>query len=83
MSEPPQTPREYAYVSITGPGLHQAITGCLGFEPSEAGNVGDPNPKTGRPYRHLTWRMLSGLDDTHAMSEHISSLLLTFGQRSR
>jgi hypothetical protein len=83
MSEPPHTSREYAYVSITGPGTHEAVTQRLGIEPSEARNVGDINSRTGRPFKGMRWKLQSGHDDTHPLTEHISSLLLIIGLKAR
>lgn len=77
------TDREYAYVAIQGPSTHEDITQQLGIQPTEFGNVGDLNPRTGRPYRFVTWIVQSGLDDTHSLDEHINALLLTFARVER
>ena len=69
------TPREFAYLSITGPGTHEAITERLRVQPSEAWNAGDANPRTGQPRKFMCWRLRSGCDDTRSLEEHIRSLL--------
>lgn len=76
------TGREYAYVSITGPGTHEAVTERIGLKPSEAWNVGDVNPKNGRPRNFMRWELRSGLDDTHRLKEHIAILLTYLGAKS-
>lgn len=75
MSERSLTPREFVYLRITGPGGHAAITERLGFPPSEAWDVGDVHPKSGKPRRFMCWQLRSGLDDTHSVDEHLRSLL--------
>ena len=76
MCSTPLTIREYAYVSITGPGTHENITEVLGLQPSEAWNVGETNGRTGRPRRQMRWMLYSGLDDTHPLNQHIELLFL-------
>ena len=58
------TRREYAYVSISGPGTHEAVTAALQLRPSEAWNAGDKNPRNGKPRRGMVWRLSSDLDGT-------------------
>ena len=82
MSQPQLTGREYAYVSIHGPGTHEAISEKLGLHPSEAWNVGDINIRNGNPHKHMRWALRSGLDDTHPMEEHLRSLLLYFNGKA-
>lgn len=82
MTAPPLTSREYAYVHITGPGTHEAISELLGLKASESWNVGDINPRTGKPRTFMSWRLGSGLDDTHPLSRHIESLLLMLGTKA-
>ncbi|MDR2688255.1 MAG: DUF4279 domain-containing protein [Azoarcus sp.] len=76
MTSPPLTDRQYAYFRISGPGTHEEITALLGLRPSEAWNVGDMNPRTGKPRKFMSWRLGSGLDDMHPLDEHIKYLLL-------
>ena len=79
---PSLTPREFAYLSVTGPGAHETITEQLGLEPTEAWNVGDINPRTGPARKFMSWRLKSGLDDTRSVDEHIKSLLLAIGHKT-
>jgi len=76
------TRREFAYLSITGPGLHEAVTERLGLKPSDAWNAGDINPRSGRPRTFMAWKLRSGLDDTRSLDDHISSLLLVVGRKA-
>jgi len=78
MSQPQQTAREYAYISITGPGTHEVITERLGMKPTEAWNVGDIDERNGRPRKFMAWHLRNGLDDTHPLEQHIAELLLIF-----
>jgi hypothetical protein len=82
MSQPALTPREFCYVSITGPGPFEQVSACLGFQPSEAWNAGDHNPRTGQPRKFMAWKLKSGLDDSHPISEHMASLLRMLGVRA-
>ena len=82
MTSPPLTNREYAYFHITGPGSHEDVTALLGVRPSEAWNVGDVNPRNGKPRTFMSWRMSSGLDDTRLLAEHISNILLWLHPRA-
>ncbi len=75
MTSPPLTKREYAYVAITGPGTHEAITAQLRLSPSEAWNMGDIHPRNGKPRPRMSWILASGLDDTQALNLHIDTLL--------
>jgi len=75
-------PREFAYVRITGPGTHEALTERLRVEPSEAWNAGDVNPKNGLPRRSMCWRLKSGRDDTRSLEEHIRFLLVGLSLRA-
>lgn len=81
MSKPTLTPREFAYLSITGPGTHEAITERLRTQPSEAWNAGDANPRTGQPRKSMCWRLRSGSDDTRSLAEHVQSLLVGMSMR--
>ena len=76
MTSPPLTTREYAYLHITGPSTHEEVTALLGVKPSDAWNVGDANPRNGKPRQRMSWSMSSGLDDTRPLAEHIGALLL-------
>jgi hypothetical protein len=76
MTSPPLTRREYAYLRITGPGTHETITEILGLKPSEAWNVGDPNPRNGKPRTFMSWRLSSGFEDTVPLGQHIETLFL-------
>ena len=76
MTSPPLTKREYAYFHISGPGTHEQVTEIIGLRPSEAWNVGDKNPQSGKMCRFMSWRMRSGLDDTQPLEQHIHNLLL-------
>ena len=76
MTSPPLTCREYAYVRITGPGTHEKVTEILGLTPSEAWNAGDEDPRRGKPRKFMSWRLSSGLDDTHSLDQHIENLFL-------
>jgi hypothetical protein len=82
MSTSQLTCREYAYVIISGPGTHEAISTAVGLNPTEAWNVGDINPRDGKPRRDMRWILRSGLDDTHSIEEHIQSLILIFQVKS-
>ena len=82
MTSPPLTRREYAYVRITGPGTHESITETLGLRPTEAWNVGDENPRNGKPRTFMSWRFSSGLDDTATLSQHLEQLFLVFGVKA-
>lgn len=82
MSAPPLTNREYAYFSISGPGRHEDVTALVGFTPSDAWNIGDINPRDGKPRRFMCWRLNSGLDDTSPLQLHIDNLLLYLGVKS-
>ncbi len=74
MAAHPLTEREYAYFCISGPGTHEEITALLGFEPSEAWNIGDINPQNGMPRKFMSWRLSSGLDDKNPLDEHLKYL---------
>jgi len=76
MTSPPLTTREYAYISITGPGSHEEITQILGLKPSEAWNAGDTNPRNGKPRTFMVWHRSSGLDDKQPLEAHIKNLFL-------
>lgn len=67
---------------VTGPSTHQEVTALLGLRPSEAWNVGEANPRNGKPRKFMSWRMSSGLDDTKPLAEHISTLLLRLQPRA-
>src|SRR5687767_1678855 len=82
MSKPALTSREFCYVFIPGPGSHEAVSERLGIAPSEAWNIGDISPRTGRPRKRMTWKLESGLDDSRPMSEHMASLLLALRPRT-
>lgn len=82
MPQPQLTAREYAYIRISGPGKHEAITEKLGMKPSEAWNVGDINERNGQPRKFMRWHLRSGLDDTHPLEQHIEQLLLYFGPKA-
>ena len=82
MASAPLTVREYAYVSITGPGTHDAITAALGLKPTQAWNAGDTNPRSGKPLQRMQWRLESGLDDRQPLREHIDALLGILGTRA-
>jgi hypothetical protein len=75
MENPPLTMREYAYLAISGPGEHEAVTAALQLQPAEAWNVGDINPRNGKPRRSMRWMLKSDLDDTRSLREHIDALL--------
>ena len=86
--DPPLTRREYAYLTISGlgrPGIgrHEEITSALDLKPSNSWNVGDVNPRNGKPRQSMRWELHSGLDDTHPLREHIDSLLLMLGTREQ
>ena len=72
------TRREYAYVRISGPGTHEAISSTIELKPDEAWNVGDINPRNGRPRKNMHWVLRSSLDDTHCIEEHIQGLVSFF-----
>ncbi len=76
MTSPPLTTREYAYFHISGPGNHEQITEILGINPSQAWNIGDENPRTGKPRKFMSWRLSSGLEDTQPLDKHIHNILL-------
>lgn len=76
MTSPPLTNREYAYLNITGSGSHEQVTEIIGLRPSEAWNVGDINPRNGKPRNFMSWRLSSGLEDTQTLDAHIETLLL-------
>ncbi|MDR1277106.1 MAG: DUF4279 domain-containing protein [Candidatus Accumulibacter sp.] len=76
MTSPPLTDREYAYLSISGPGTHEQITQILGLSPSEAWNVGDINPRNGKPRKSMLWCLSSGLDDKQPLEMHVQHLFL-------
>src|SRR5689334_5756370 len=82
MSMPSLTRREFAYLSISGPGTHETVTERLGLKPTEAWNIGDINPRTGEPRRFMRWQLKSGLDDTRSLDEHITSLLHFLGHKA-
>jgi hypothetical protein len=82
MTSPPLTSREYAYLRITGPGLHETITSILGLSPSEAWNVGDENPRNGKPRSFMSWRLSSGFDDTIPLTQHIEGLFLVLHRKA-
>ena len=82
MPSPPVTDRHYAYFHIGGPGTHEHITSLLGLKPSEAWNVGDINPRNGQPRKSMSWRLSSGLDDTHPLDAHINTLFLYLAAKS-
>lgn len=81
MLEDSYTAREYALISITGHGTHEAVTERLGIQPSEAWNVGDINPRTRRPLKLMTWLLRSGHDDTAPLAQHIASLILAMSAK--
>ena len=81
MSKPQLTPREYAYVMITGPGSHKQVTAQLNLKPSEAWDAGDINVKSGKAFSSMCWVLRSELDDTVPLDNHIQALLTTLGTR--
>jgi len=82
MAPPQLRGREYAYISISGPGGHESITARLGLKPSDSWNVGDVNPKDGKPRKFMRWELRSGLDDTRSLQEHIDILLAFLGAKA-
>ena len=82
MTSPPLTNREYAYFKVSGPGTHEQITEILGLKPSEAWNVGDTNPQSGKPFNFMRWCLSSGFDDTQPLDSHIGSLLAVLHVKS-
>lgn len=79
MASPPLTSREYAYMRIVGDsGDHSTITTELGIDPTNAWNKGDPNPKNGRVRNFTSWQLESGLNDMHAIEEHLVELFRIF-----
>lgn len=82
MASPPITDRQYAYVHISGPGTHEDVTARLQLKPSEAWNAGDVDTRNGRPRRSMSWRLRSGLDDTHPLDGHLECLLTGLGTRA-
>jgi hypothetical protein len=82
MTSPPLTTREYAYFHISGPGTHEKVTEILGIKPSEAWNVGDANPQSGKPCKFMSWRLSSGLDDTQPLDLHLQSLFLRLHRKA-
>jgi len=81
LSQPHLSVREYAYLSIRGPGTHESISELIGLCPSEAWNVGDID-RNGRPRKFMTWELHSGLEDHHPMNQHIDNVLLFLYPRS-
>ena len=71
MTSPPLTCREYAYLRITGPGTHEEVTSIVGINPTEAWNVGDINPRNGKPRSFMSWHLSSGVDDRVALDSHL------------
>lgn len=76
------TPRELAYVAISGPGQHEEVTKALRFKPSEAWNPGDIDPRNGKARTSMKWILRSGLDDKQRLEEHIRSLIVILGTRT-
>ncbi|WP_020395717.1 DUF4279 domain-containing protein [Thiolinea disciformis] len=76
MTSPPLTKREYAYFHISGPGTHEQVTEIMRTKPSEAWNVGDINPQNGKPYKFMSWRLSSGLNDKQPLEMHVQNLFL-------
>ncbi|GAA0704198.1 DUF4279 domain-containing protein [Dokdonella soli] len=76
------TAREYAYFHVTGPGTHEHVTELMGYKPSEAWNIGDINPRNGRPRTSMCWQVKSGLDDTKPLDQHIQNILLLLHPRA-
>lgn len=74
MASPPLTSREYAYFHVGGPGTHEQVTEILGIKPSEAWNVGDINSRNGKPWKSMSWRLSSHLEDTEPLEMHIKRL---------
>jgi hypothetical protein len=77
----PLTNREYAYVFISGAENYTNISTTLELKPSEAWNVGDVDPRSGRVRKNVGWRLDSGLDDKQPLAEHIQALLAILGTR--
>jgi len=76
------TAREYAFVWISGPGPHAAVTAALQLTPSDAWNAGDVNPSTGRARRAMSWQLRSDLDDTRPLHAHVDALLTVLATRA-
>lgn len=70
------TNREFAYFAVRGSGRHELITELVGLEPTEAYSDDDINPKSGKPFGRMLWRLNSGLDDKETFERHIAYLLL-------
>jgi hypothetical protein len=82
MTSPPLTDRQYAYLSISGPGTHERITQILKLSPSEAWNVGDVNPRNGKPRNSMAWHLSSGLEDKEPLDMHIQLLFLVLHRKA-
>ncbi|MFZ2726744.1 MAG: DUF4279 domain-containing protein [Methylococcaceae bacterium] len=74
MTSPPLTNRQYAYFHVSGHGTHEDITKILEIKPSESWNIGDINPRNNKPFKFMSWRLSSGLDDTQPIEMHIQYL---------
>lgn len=74
MSSPPITDRTYAYFKVTGSGSCDVVEQALGLECTNSWSEGDIRPQNGRPYKFMSWKLESGLDDTHDLREHIECL---------
>lgn len=74
MASPPLTDREYAYFKITGEGDCSVISKTLGISSTNEWSEGDISPRNGRPYKFMSWKLESGLDDTNPLNEHIEKL---------
>jgi hypothetical protein len=41
------------------------------ISPTNEWSEGDINPRTGKPYKFMSWQLESGLDDTYPIEEHL------------
>jgi len=75
VASPPLTNREYAYLAVNGKGDSQLVTSILKIDPTNQWSEGEINPRNNKPRKFMCWNLTSGLDDTHAIEEHIGKLL--------
>ena len=73
--------RQYAYFMVTGCGLPDPVTEAMGVKPTACHSAAELNPRTGRPWGNMKWRLDSGEARDASVQQHVDSLLLWLNRR--
>ena len=73
--------RQYAYFQVTGCGITDPVTEAVGVSPSDCHSDADVNPRTGKPWGVMKWRLDSGESHDAPVQRHVDALLLWLNRR--